>query len=220
MSNDSMSASKKTEINWARFRFILFLGVLIISIVGSMLLSNYRDRGHLQDPKMHVLSVASNYSRSVEIAEAWHSDAILTNVEAWFKPEDSPEKLSVSYTFRSTSNPSTWLIVWVYSEDGVISIRSEDGEYPTTRPLGEPIKLLELPLDSSAALELIMENGGNDFISRHPQILWPLSMSLRYEELFQAQGPLVWIGNFLEFSTRDSINIAIDAYTGELLQID
>ncbi|MEW6569331.1 MAG: hypothetical protein AB1449_14450 [Chloroflexota bacterium] len=169
--------------------------------------------------EMRVLSIKETFPIAVTAAREWREDAVLNWADMSFRPVTHASGLTGWFVFRSPSEPRVWLLVTVRESGKGLEVGSEGGIYevPEPKPVGESIDPLQLPFDSAEALEIIMQNGGQEFVARHPGIVWPLRLSLRYSDLYYSRGDLRWVGLLLDLSTLDDQDIAIDALTGRLV---
>jgi len=156
---------------------------------------------------MRVLSVRELYPDALEAARQWRGDAVLSYATASFRPSESPGGLTAGLGFRSASEPGIYLLVW---------FRESSGD--TQMEVHEAIDPLQLPFDTAQALEMALQAGGAEFLSEHPTINWPQSLTLEYEDLFYSQGSVLWIVRLLERGTLEHAEVAIDALTGEVVE--
>jgi len=197
----------------ARLRLIIVLMLFAASVLAWLLL---RNEGGAGDAELRVLSIRDTFPIALELARGWCEDAVLNSAEMPFGPVDQVSDLTGYFAFRSPSRPRAWLTVYVTETTGggTVSAREEgdyEGEEPP--PLGDAIDPLQLPIDSAEALELVMQNGGRDYLGEHQGVAWPVYLGLRYRDLYQSQGGLIWIALF---GDRRG-NISIDARSGELV---
>jgi len=203
---------------WARFRLIFLFALLVSSIVGWLLFSDGIDDGGSSTVGMRVLSVRELYPDALEAARQWRGDAVLSYATASFRPSESPGGLTAGLGFRSASEPGIYLLVWFRESSGDTQMEVHEGSNPPDRPVGEAIDPLQLPFDTAQALEMALQAGGAEFLSEHPTINWPQSLTLEYEDLFYSQGSVLWIVRLLERGTLEHAEVAIDALTGEVVE--
>ena len=208
--------ARRRDTRWARFRLVL--AVVLALILGSWaLLSDLSEGGGATPMDMQVLSVKDHYPQALAVAREWRSDAIMEDAVARFRASQQPGKLTISYGFRSPSDPVAGFLVWVKQEQSGLEITSEEFEFPADRPVRDPVDPLQLALDSPEALSIILQNGGGEFIAEHSLLPWPLGLHLEYRRPWQPESTLVWRGAFSDRATLDSEHIEIDVNSGELV---
>ena len=169
--------------------------------------------------EMRTLSIMETFPIALDVARERREDAVLSWADIDISPSDQLFTLSASFAFRSPSEPPVWLLVMMRATAVGVETLCDEGQYQVgePQPVGEPIDPLRLPFDTRQALEIVMENGGGQFVAQHPDIVWPLSISLRYRDFYYSRGDLVWMGQFGDLASRATEYIYIDALTGELV---
>ncbi|MEW6569476.1 MAG: hypothetical protein AB1449_15185 [Chloroflexota bacterium] len=207
------------EARWARFRLALILFLVAASVISWLVLGKDGQQEASEGIEMRVLSIKETFPLALNAARGWRTDAVLNWADMTFQPVTLNSRLDGAFAFRSPSEPHLWFLVTVRESGKGLEVRSQGGVYevPEPEPIGESIDPLQLPLDSAEALEIIMRNGGQEFVARHPGIVWPLTVSLRYSDFFHSRGDLRWVGLLLDLSTLEDQDIAIDALTGRLV---
>jgi hypothetical protein len=185
---------------------------------GCVASSNDLNDGEASTMEMRVLSLQGLYPEALEAARGWRTDAILEEATAAFRPTESPGGLTAGYGFRSPSEPAIYLLVWFREASGAIETETREGSNPPDKPVGHPIDPSELPLDSAQVLEEAMHAGGAEFLAEHPNIQWPQTLTLEYEDLFYSQGPVLWIVRLFDRSTLEVSEVTIDASTGGIVE--
>lgn len=213
-------AGPEQDTRWARFRLALVLFLLAASVLCWLLFGQPGQEEAPEGVPMRVLSIRETYPLALDVARTWRSDAVLNWADLTFQPATHTSRLDAAFAFRSPSAPQVWLLVIVRESGKGFEVRSQGGVYEVDepKPVGAHIDPLELPLDSTEALAVIMRNGGQQFVAEHPGIAWPLSLSLRHRDFFNSRGDLVWLGLLGDLSTWQTEDIAIDAWTAKLAQ--
>jgi hypothetical protein len=203
----------RRDTRWARFR-VIFLVTLALVSAAAVLLGGAGGEGGAVSMNLRVLSVKEHYPRALAVAREWSSDAILIDAEVLFRPTESPGELRIAYGFHSAGPPAKWLNVYLKERETGLVVETSEGELPPNQPIGDPVEPLQL-LDSSEALAIILEDGGERYLREHSLPRWPLSLHLEYSQIFRSEGPVIWRGIFSERTSLSNEYIRVDARTGE-----
>lgn len=177
--------------------------------VASLLAGCAQQSSHERRP-MHTLAVRPLYSRAVEIAKAWRSDAYLVSIDAPVAQE-SEGLFRAFFYFLSPSSDFIMLQVTYNSatgewqDDWLSAYRVDRGRYPE-------IKDWEWQVDSTEALEVASRSGGSDFIEANPSSHLYVSLSLERQD---ALG-VVWSVRYSDVYTKE-LCVVVDARTGEVV---
>lgn len=199
--------------------------VAVVLAIGLLLpacgmFSSVDDGNPLQHPELEVASARYVLPLTNQKAAEWQEDARPQNIIMSLRTVQENKPLRASLIYRSESQPDSYLIVTVVTRQNHIEIESKKGEYTFPRPIGEPIELDDIEIDSVEALNIAVENGGSEFLSRNPGGSWSqLSLNLMYEELYASSGPLVWRAIFASESVGTRY-IRIDPESGQVLSVE
>lgn len=191
--------------------------VLILPACGS--LSTTGEGNSPQHQQLEVASAQFLYSHAEEKAREWKDDARLQQIMMSVHPVDDNRPLRASFIYRSQKAPDNYLRVTVVVHQGYTETETKEGEYTFPRPIGEPVELDEIGIDSIEALEITLQNGGAAFLSRNPRGKWRMSLKLMYTDLYASTGPVVWRALF----SSDAVGtryIRIDPESGEVVSVE
>jgi len=87
------------------------------------------------------------------------------------------------------------LTVRIDEEETKLLVRTEEGGLFPGQPIGDPVDPLQL-LDSTQALSVMIESGGEKYLGDHELPLWPFGLHLEYTDVFRSEGPITWRGTF------------------------
>ena len=211
-------ARLQEEARWSRIRVLAVLVLLAVSVGTWLLFGKGISDEEPASMEMRIMSVKETFPTALAAAREWRPDAILEDADIWFRRQTDPRELRIGYGFRSPGEPRAWLNVWVIERGDGLDVVLQEGEFelPEPKPIGQPVDPMSLPLDSPEVLRIMLDNGGREFIAQHLYIHWPMSIILRYRDLYYSRGDLLWVGLFFEMLTGDDLDIAINAVTGEL----
>jgi hypothetical protein len=196
---------------------ILFLLTTAFCLFGCAPLNHEKNTSDLvQD--YEVPSVFELYPDVKEQAEEWRSDAILEDVLLAVRRDDDPRRLIASFTFRSPEEKNLYINIYFDLWSSHTKIHKVTGEFISERSLEPPVVPTDLPLDSQEILVVALQNGGAEFIKTHRYESLSLDLILE-NRLYNDQLRLVWRGAFANLTTREGIDIAIDPFSGEVLEV-
>jgi hypothetical protein len=202
-----------------KFRLlILILGVVLILVYGALAIlivgfSGPRAADTAATPESSAaegpLTAREAYALAVSEARQWQEDAQLVNATASWADVSSEQQLGQDvawgFTFLSASS----------REAKIVSVTRLGAESARDMPSTAAMRTADLTswdIDSSEAVNLLLEHGGRDFISQHPGAT--ITLRLGPEE----QGTrLVWLALGIQSADRSTIVLEIDASTGEVL---
>jgi hypothetical protein len=203
---------------WARFRLVTIFAVFMVSIGSWWLCSNGMGNTQVTSAEISVLSMKELYPQALSIARDWHPDAFLSRASFSIQGFSSTDHPRASFTFWGPSTIVNYgLNVYIRELSQGLEIDTDEGEFPPERPLAEAIDPDELPFDSLDALELILTNGGREFLRAHPSQPWPPDLILERSGSYLSAGPLRWRAFFKGVDIYETKHFMIDAYTGEFL---
>jgi hypothetical protein len=197
---------------------ILILGVMLILVYGALAIlivgfSGPRSADTAPTPESSAaegpLTAREAYALAVSEARQWQEDAQLVNATASWANVSSEQQLGqdVVWGFTFLSGQS--------AEVEIISVTRLGAERVRAMRATSTVRTTDLTswgLDSSEAVNLLLEHGGRDFISQHPGAT--ITLRLGPEE----QGTrLVWLGLGIQSADRSTMVLEIDASTGEVL---
>lgn len=174
-------------------------------------------------PNLSVLSLQETYQQAENVALNWQSDAQLLSANFDIEFSASPEKISCSYTFLSATS-HRYLLVFVKADEFGYHLETVEDGWPADRPVGRPIVVEELNLESKEALQQILENGGNTFFERYQLrnkdgFLDLFSLNLERLNKYNGEGLVIWTASFSIESPNATIHISIEDSTAELLKV-
>lgn len=199
-----MSSRKKVS------QIIIFCVLIIIQV--SCTQNNF-------DPsKFRVLSTQSYYIEAEALAKQWKIDAYVESIYASFALHNDNTPLSISYSFRSKTEPSKWFSVTFFETQSEIKTETSSGDYleGNNRPLTLEINFENINVDSLDALILAFESGGKEFINRNHGVDDYSFIKLEQKSPALGQGPLEWVVSF-SANTYKVVSITIDPVTGDIL---
>ncbi|MCI0397755.1 MAG: hypothetical protein L0332_28515 [Chloroflexi bacterium] len=146
------------------------------------------------------------YELAEPLARQWAGDAQFVSARATWQSASGfdPEVASWSFTFYSPAAMATALIS--VTGDQATLIRSQ----PASRVL-EPGAPEEWVVDSPAAVETLLANGGQSFVDEQGSATLVLALNLNDQP--------VWTGTFINEQSRRTLQLRLDARNGELLEV-
>lgn len=189
---------------------------LALALPSCALSSTQGEDSRPNQPQLEVASAQSLYAHAEEKAGNWQEDPRLQQVSMSVYHVEDNKPLRAWFTYRSESVPDNYLLLTITIHQSYIETESNHGEYTFPRPLGEPIELDGIEIDSMAALEIALQKGGVNFLNRNPSGRWSMSLDLMYTDLYASTGPLVWRALF----SSDPVGtryIRVDPETGEVI---
>ena len=198
-----------------RIRFLIILLLLIVSTNACI---NWGQSSITPTPnqssQLSVPSVRNVWAEALAVAQKWHTDAYVYNVSFDFTlPTISPAN-KVIFSFQSPSeNYATLQVPCSISRCSSFEVEREP-EAPVT--YCRPITLDDFMLDSTDALNIGLQNGGEHYT----QLQVALVFLLLYRANPSCTGPVEWSISFLDPYASTGTDIAIDATTGEIVGVD
>jgi len=172
--------------------------------------------GELSDASTRTCSIRNLYPDALRIAKGWEEDAYFVGAEALFSASGTTGYPPCTFSFRSPTTNVVGLFV-VYDpamgqfKSKWVSIAKEDPQhYPE-------IKESDWFIDSTEALKVAQEHSGAKFLSGRSAN--DLDLFLRLEKRWQQneQFLTVWRVSYNDLSTGQSLNILVDALTGQVI---
>ena len=205
------------------FAFIPTLGNILLTIsISLFLITTSACSQTTIPPKINILSIAETYDQALSIAQEWQSDAQLHSAEFDFSVDGYPDRISCSYTFLSSNSDKFLMVFMEKTESGIKPVWIVDDPWPQDRPIGTPIYVQDLNLESQQALANILVYGGNSFFARNSVNGGPLDMFwLKLERLdeYHGEGPIIWTGGFSTSLSGAQLYISIDDASIKLLRV-
>lgn len=201
-------------------KILKLLAVLGLGLLAGLIVWRYLDKGNptlgtpVPLPDMEVLSVKNHYSDALAIAQDWQPDAYLGDASTRVRFQDKPSRLCIDYTFYSAKVRREALLVWV-CDDSTSHTMTVD----MTRAIGErtEIENEEWVLDSTQALQIAFENGGEDYLKHTAS--FDIALFLEYQKRV-TNGPVVWRVSFLRWTgDGGNLHVNVNAVTGEVLKM-
>ena len=176
-------------------------------------------------PEPKVFPISLYYDQAEEIAIEWKPDAKLYSIHLGISLDYEPYQQRITYMFRS-ENDREFLNVYIYDNEFEFSIDSDFGDWPNDRPIGLPIEISQVELESKEAMQLIMDYGGSEYFQRYEirevDRLDYFELEIRRLDLNRSEGPTVWIAGFGLGNPGDphaQLYIFIEDSTGDLLKV-
>jgi hypothetical protein len=176
-------------------------------------------------PNLSVLPLQETYQQAKNVALKWRSDAQLQSADFDIEFSASPESINCNYTFLSATS-HRFLLVFVKADGSGYHLETAGDAWPADRPIGKPIVIEEINLESKEALQQILEKGGDTFFERY-QIrnkgggLLPELFRLQLNRLdeYKGEGELIWTSGFSIDSPHAQLYMGIEDDTGDLLKV-
>jgi len=190
---------------------IQFLAILLSMTLFFLCLSC---NGHVEEPQvsrdLKVLSIYKNFNQAKHAARQLRADAYLYFVTAQVLPQESSENLSVTYGFQSKMDDPLWINVSMQKTDTGMDMSVSSGEekssnYGLVKP---PLELSSIKSDSPEVLDIMMNLGGDDFLSRY-DVDVPIRLKLWYVP--KRQNNVEWIAYFTNEAKSIYWRISVDA---------
>jgi hypothetical protein len=156
-----------------------------------------------------VETARDTYPAAMAEAQSWQPEAQLVSATASWANVEAEEDLEEAATWGfSFLSPETRQVrVVSVTKDGAQHAHTEDATAKT-----RAIDVTAWQVDSKQLLSLFLDNGGRDFLNRHPGATITLRVGL------EADGDkLVWYAMGIHSADRATIVVGVDATTGELL---
>jgi len=152
------------------------------------------------------MTAATSYAIAQPVAERWAADAQLIGMTAtWSAGRGFQEGVSDwSLMFHSPSRMSTALISIVQEQATLIETFGDAQE-------GQIRQINIGQLDSPQAVDLLLANGGDEFLRSQPDAKLILSLHLVDEAL--------WKARLIDPESRRTFSIHIDATNGDLIEL-
>lgn len=174
-------------------------------------------------PNLSVLPLQETYQKAESIALNWQSDAQLNSARFDIEFSASPERINCSYTFLSATS-HRFLLVFVKADESGYHLETAEDAWAADRPIGKPIVVEEINLESKEALQQILENGGSTFFERYQirnkgGLLDLFSLNLERLDEYNGEGQIIWTGGFSIDSPHAQLYMSIEDTTGDLLKV-
>lgn len=174
-------------------------------------------------PNLSVLPLQETYHQAESIAKDWQADAQLQSVEFDIEFSASPERIDCSYAFLSATSHK-FLLVFVKADETGYHLETVEDAWLADGPIGEPIVVEEINLESKEALQVILDNGGNTFFERyHIQnkggLLDLFNLKLERLDEYNGEGQIIWTSGFSIDSPHAQLYMSIEDATGDLLKV-
>lgn len=217
----NFAENKVMKINYRSVALRVEKSIIIATMVLCFIITSCNNS--YNRPNLSVLPLQETYQQAENIAQNWHSDAQLQSVEFNVEFSASPERIDCSYMFLSSTSRK-FLLVFVKADESGYHLETAEDTWPADRPIGEPISIEEINLESKEALQIILDNGGNTFFERyHIQNKGGLPdlFNLRLERLdeYKGEGQVIWTSGFSIDSPHAQLYMSIEDTTGELLKV-
>lgn len=141
-------------------------------------------------------------------AKAWRDDAyLLSGTAAWSQTaEKALQEGKTSWAFYFLSPLARQIRVFSVTAEEVAGIRTMDA---LSVPSG--VDLSRWQMDSPQVIKIFLDQGGRDFLTRHPGAAVHLRLAA------QEDGRLVWMASGLSSQNESSFSLEVDATTGEVI---
>lgn len=197
-------------MNDLRIRLLLWgLAGVVIVVYGALGYSVYRSRRHPAASSPETAFTAQTAYPLVEgTAKEWRDDAyLLSATAAWSQTtEEGLQEGKTSWAFYFLSPLARQIRVFSVTAEEVAGIRTMDA---LSVPSG--VDLSRWQMDSPQVIKIFLDQGGRDFLARHPGAAVHLRLAA------QGDGRLVWMASGLSSQDESSFSLEIDATTGEVI---
>ena len=154
------------------------------------------------------------YPLALEQAKIWDLNASLKSADFPFWPNSSRQDPFGLFTFHSSTKPkATFFIKISETETGYLFEEEQRSNNQDQQLSVNTIPISEI-LDSRDALDLILEQGGSEFIQSNPGMSWPTILILEHQDRDPTK-PFIWRVTFINKQNMNQSTYVLDAKTGE-----
>jgi hypothetical protein len=152
------------------------------------------------------------FGRAQNRALAWQSDAVLLSASATWP--------IISQLDMLLEGREQWeFIFYSPSQQSGLTASVVDGEVRTGEPypvptLSQPLNSVGWRINSQAAVQLFLANGGNQFFQTEPYVGFFMALSTT-----ESNGRMEWLIAAVSHQTSKSMTMRLDATTGDILDI-
>jgi hypothetical protein len=194
------------------------LGVVLVLVYGTLaiLIIGFSGRGSPESSPttesaaaQAPLTAREAYALALSEARNWQEDAQLVSATASWANVGSEEQLlqdvAWGFTFLSAQSAETQIL-------SVTRVGAERAREMRSTSATRPADVASWQVDSPQVVNLLLEQGGRDFLSQHPGAT--ISLRLGPEE---ASSRLVWLAIGIQSADKSTMVLEVDASTGEVL---
>lgn len=164
--------------------------------------------------EMVISSFNSLYPLALEKARMWDSNASLKTADFPFWLKTSNKDAFCLFSFQSSNIPEeTFFVKITETQTGFIFKVEQRSNNQNQQLVEDTIQINEI-IDSRVALDLILEQGGSEFIQSNPGMSWPTILILEHQDRDPAN-PFIWRVTFINKQEMTQATYTFDAMTGE-----
>jgi hypothetical protein len=182
-------------------------GVLAVLLIALAIILGYfwlRPDGKVNNPITAPVTARESFTVAEAAARQWAADALLVNTRTTWPPESSlrPDEANWDFVFYSPRQTAVALIVVREGQASVLSTNAASQSYTA----GD---LEQWQVDSPAALETVLANGGRGFREDGPET----SVLLTFNA-----AEMAWVATLINTATRQTLIIRVDASNGQVME--